>query len=303
MNTSSATGVPHLDRAHLDRSPTITRIGDGSLGGKASSLQLVQTSVLGAFEAEAFPGFDIDVPIMTVITTDVFDAFMAHNRLAPIAFSDEPDDRIAHAFQQSQFPAAFVGDLRALLGQRRVPLAVRSSSLLEDDLHHPFAGVYGTKMIPNNQADTDTRFRKLVEAIKFVYASTFFRSAKAYAASVDQDIEREKMAVIVQDLVGRRIGERYYPTLSGVARSFNYYPTGRAKRSREWSTWLLAWVRPSSTAGCRGPTPLPIHRSRPPWAAFASCSRTLRIDSGRSTWAGRRSRIPCRRRNTWFTPS
>ncbi len=114
------------------------------------------------------------IPTLTVVATDMFDAFMERNRLHEMAYSDMADDRIANAFQKADLPTELLGDLRALIQKVHQPLAVRSSSLLEDALYRPFAGVYETKMIPNNQLDTDTRFRRLVEAIKFVYASTFF---------------------------------------------------------------------------------------------------------------------------------
>jgi hypothetical protein len=188
----------------------------------------VRERILPAIAATEFPDFEVAVPTLTVLTTELFDRFMAHNRLYDVALSDEPDDRIAHAFQRAELPAQFVGDLRALITGVHSPLAVRSSSLLEDALAHPFAGVYSTKMVPNNQPDTDTRFRRLVEAIKFVYASAFFRSARTYLRSVGQEPTAEKMAVVIQEIVGERRGDRYYPHISGVARSYNYYPTGRA---------------------------------------------------------------------------
>lgn len=126
-------------------------------------------------------------------------------------------------------PVEIVGDLRGLIEKVHTPLAIRSSSLLEDALHHPFAGVYATKMIPNNQLDATTRFRKLVEAIKFVYASTFFKGAKSYMKAIGHGLKNEKMAVIIQEVVGRQYGDRFYPTLAGVARSYNFYPAGRAR--------------------------------------------------------------------------
>ncbi len=126
-------------------------------------------------------------------------------------FDELPDDRIGHAFQQADLPVELLGDLRALIEQVKTPLAIRSSSLLEDALNRPFAGVYGTKMIPNNQFDPDTRFRRLVEAIKFVYASTYFREARDYIKTTGRDPSEEKMAVIIQEVVGRRHGDRFYP--------------------------------------------------------------------------------------------
>ncbi len=231
--------VPRFDRMLFDAGHRITRIGGGSLGGKAANLCVVQDTILGGFDGSAFEGLDVAVPRMTVIGTDVFDAFMAHNALYPLALSEEADERIAHAFQRAELPAVVLGDLRALASHATTPLAVRSSSLLEDTLEHPFAGVYGTKMIPNNQADPDARFRKLVEAIKFVYASTFFVAARSYARSAGQDIRGEKMAVIVQDIAGSRRGDRFYPVVSGVARSYNYYPTGRARADQGVITLAL----------------------------------------------------------------
>jgi hypothetical protein len=154
---------------------------------------------------------------------------MTRNNLKDIAHSDLPDDRIAHAFQQAELPAEHLGDLRGLISCVHTPLAVRSSSLLEDALDHPFAGVYGTKMIPNNEIEEDARFRRLVEAIKFVYATCFFAESKAYLASIGRSPGDEQMAVIIQEVAGQLAGERFYPCVSGVARSHNYYPTGHAR--------------------------------------------------------------------------
>jgi hypothetical protein len=166
-----------------------------------------------------------------VLTTEVFDSFIDHNQLADIVSSDLPNDRIAHAFQRAELPAEHVGDLRGLISNVHTPLAVRSSSLLEDDLDHPFAGVYGTKMIPNNEIEEDARFTRVDEAVKFVFATTFFAEARAYLASIGLPRAAEKMAVIIQEVVGQRSDDRFYPCVSGVARSHNFYPTGHAKAS------------------------------------------------------------------------
>jgi hypothetical protein len=220
---------PRFERRFFGDGESFTQIGAGELGGKASGLQLIQREILPGLACDVFPQIEVSIPTLTVLTTGFFDKFMERNGLWDIALSEQPDDRIAHAFQKASLPAEFVGDLRALIAGVHRPLAVRSSSLLEDALEHPFAGVYGTKMIPNNQADVDTRFRRLVEAIKFVYATTFFRQAKDYILSIGQDQRGEKMAVVVQEVVGERHGDRFYPTLSGVARSYNYYPSGRSE--------------------------------------------------------------------------
>ncbi|MBD3366747.1 MAG: hypothetical protein GF405_01070 [Candidatus Eisenbacteria bacterium] len=226
-----ASQLPEFGREFLDADSTFTRIGDGLIGGKAAGLLRAQRDILSRLGEDESSGFDIAVPTLTVIATGVFDSFMERNDLYDIALSDRDDEAIARAFQSTEFPAEFVGDLRSLISDVHRPLAVRSSSLLEDALDHPFAGVYGTKMIPNNQADTDTRFHRFVEAIKFVYASTFFAEPKSYMGTIDRDIREEKMAVIVQEIVGERWNSRFYPAISGVGRSHNFYPTGRSEPS------------------------------------------------------------------------
>ncbi len=220
--------LPQFDRHFFEADQTFTCIGSGALGGKAAGLNLVRERILTRLSRDDFPGIDINIPTLTVLTTDLFDSFMERNDLYEIALSDSPDERIALAFQKGELPAEFVGDLRALIASVHTPLAIRSSSLLEDALAHPFAGVYGTKMIPNNQADTDTRFHRLTEAIKFVFASTFFQQPKSYVRSIRQDLKSEKMAVIIQEVVGTRRDDRFYPAVSGVARSYSYYPSGHA---------------------------------------------------------------------------
>lgn len=230
MHESSSDSPFHrFDREFFDSDHGFTLIGSRALGGKAQGLAFIKGILERDFPADTFSDIEVGVPRLTVVTTDHFDRFMQRNDLHERAFSDVPDDRIAHAFQSAELPVEIVGDLRGLIEKVHTPLAVRSSSLLEDALHHPFAGVYATKMIPNNQLDAATRFRKLVEAIKFVYSSTFFKGAKSYMKAIGHAIEDEKMAVIIQEVVGRRYGDHFYPTLAGVARSYNFYPTGRAQ--------------------------------------------------------------------------
>jgi len=227
--TPTGAVVPRFDRSFLGGEHSFTRIGSGALGGKASGLLRVREEILNRLHPDEFPYIEVAVPTAAVLTTEFFDAFIKRNHLEEPALSDLPDDRLAHAFQRAELPAEVVGDLRALVSAVHSPLAVRSSSLLEDDLEHPFAGVYGTKMIPNNEIEEDARFRRLVEAIKFVYATTFFAASKAYLRSVGRQPGDEKMAVIVQEVVGRRAGDRFYPCVSGVARSHNFYPTGHCR--------------------------------------------------------------------------
>jgi hypothetical protein len=223
--------VPRFDREFFGAEHTFTRIGDGVLGGKATGLLRVREEILSKLDPNEFPYIEVSVPTAAVLTTEVFDSFIQRNNLEELANSDLPNDRIAHAFQQAQLPAEHVGDLRGLISNVHAPLAVRSSSLLEDDLAHPFAGVYGTKMIPNNEIEEDARFARLDEAIKFVYATTFFTESKAYLTSVGRPPGEEKMAVIIQEVVGQHTNDRFYPCVSGVARSHNYYPTGHAGAS------------------------------------------------------------------------
>ncbi len=226
---SSASQLPRFDRSFLGSGNAFTRIGAGEIGGKAAGLKTILDEVLSALSPDEFPEFEVAIPTLTVLTTELFDDFMERNGLYDLALSGESDERIAHGFQKGELSPEFVGDLRALIAGVHSPLAVRSSSLLEDSLEHPFAGVYGTKMIPNNHAGTDARFHRLVEAIKFVYASTFFDEPRNYVSSVGRSLRDEKMAVIIQEVVGFRMDERFYPTVSGVARSYSYYPTGRAE--------------------------------------------------------------------------
>ena len=222
-------GLPRFDRRFFEGRESFTTIGAGALGGKAAGLLAAREALAGRPEALRFADLEISVPTLTVITTGAFDLFLERNRLHDLVHSGADDRSLAVALQRAELPTEIVGDLWGLVRQVHTPLAVRSSSLLEDALAHPFAGVYATKMIPNNQHDPETRFRKLVEAVKFVYASTFFRAARTYVRAVGRDPAEERMAVIVQEVVGHRHGPRFYPEVAGVARSWNFYPTGHAQ--------------------------------------------------------------------------
>lgn len=172
---------------------------------------------------------------------------------------------VSWAARLGDLPVEHVGDLRALIEQTGgSPLAVRSSSLLEDSLAHPFAGVYATKMIPNNQPDPNLRFQRLVEAIKFVYASTFFRSATGYIAAIEQSPQDEKMAVVIQEVVGERYGERFYPHLSGVCRSYNYYRSGHARPEEGVVNLALGLGKTIVDGGVPGPIRRRTPRRRHP---------------------------------------
>jgi len=224
-----ADDVPRFDRKLFDPARRISRIGTGSLGGKARGL-VAAARILNARRADLdLAGLTLDVPALCVLATSVFDAFLDRNGLRE-ALDEEPSDQaVALAFQRATLPAEWLGDLRSVADDARVPLACRSSSALEDTLGRPFAGVYGTKMIPGNQPDVASRFKSLIDAVKFVFASTFFHEARAYRRAAGELREPEKMAVVVQEVVGCRHGERFYPDISGVARSWNFYPVGPAE--------------------------------------------------------------------------
>ena len=254
--------IPRFDRDFFGSGERFTRIGDGPLGGKAEGLVFIDEFLASGLKPADFPGIEIGIPRLTVIATDVFDTFLERNGLGELARSER-----ARPADRPRVPArrAARGAGRRPAGARasriHQPLAVRSSSLLEDALYQPFAGVYATKMIPNNQLDPDTRFRKLVEAVKFVYASTFFRRARAYIRATGRDPGDEKMAVIVQEVVGQRHGDRFYPDVSGVARSFNFYPAGpRPSGGRRREPGAGARARRSWTAAWPGPTRRPTPR-------------------------------------------
>ncbi len=225
MKAESGT-VERFEREFFNAETPFTAIGDGELGGKAQGLAFIRDTIAARLGGCEVP---VAIPQMVVITTDLFDAFVKLNDLEEEAASDLPDERIAHAFLQGSLPTQLAGDLRALVAAVQQPLAVRSSSLLEDAIGRPFAGVYATKMTPNNQLDAGSRFKRLAEGVKLVWASTFFREAKAYLKTVRRSVGEEKMGVIVQEVVGLRHGDRFYPNASGVARSYNYYPSGHAR--------------------------------------------------------------------------
>ncbi|MCX6173893.1 MAG: hypothetical protein NTZ27_03965 [Ignavibacteriales bacterium] len=223
------TFLPRFDRNFFESSEYFSWIGEGSFGGKASGLALANKIIKEKIDLSVFPEVELNIPRMIVLRTEVFDLFMERNNLFEIAYSDQSDDDITLEFLQSDLPTEILGDLRSLIESVNIPLAVRSSSMLEDAKFEPFAGIFATKMIPNNQPSTDTRFLKLTEAIKFVFASTFLKASKDYFKVSSHKLQDEKMAVIIQEVVGNKYDVRFYPNFSGVARSYNFYPTGRAK--------------------------------------------------------------------------
>jgi CheY-like chemotaxis protein len=205
------------------------RIGGGSLGGKARGLAFVRRVLQAAGLRHRFRGVEIGVPMTAVLGTDVFDRFLDENDLRHFALACEDDEEIERRFLAAALPEDAERDLQSFLAQARDPLAVRSSSLLEDSQHQPLTGVYETFMLRNLSWSLAERVRAARRAVVRVYASTFNRRAKAYLRATPYRLEEEKMAVVLQRVVGARHGERYYPEISGVARSYNFYPSGPMK--------------------------------------------------------------------------
>jgi len=218
-----------FNRHTYSETDRFTYIGDGYLGGKARRLAEIDEKIVSQFEREQKNSpISVNIPRLTVITTQYFDLFMERNKLYSLDFCKLSDERIARHFQRAILPEELLLDLEVLIEKVKTPIAVRSSTLMEDSLDFPFAGIYQTRMLPNNQPDAAVRLRYLAKAIKFVYASTFFSTAKCSMRATSRDLESEKMAVIIQEVVGRRYHDRFYPNISGVARSYNFYPTGHA---------------------------------------------------------------------------
>jgi CheY-like chemotaxis protein len=221
--------VADFDRAAFDGTATLSRLGGGSLGGKARGLAFVNHLLAQHPLRERFPDVQITVPPAVVLGTDVFDAFLERNHLTDMALHLDDEAEIQRRFQSAVFPEPVNADLVRLLELIRYPLAVRSSSLLEDSQYQPFAGIYETHMVANHDASPAVRLEKLSAAIKRVYASTFARRARAYLRSISYRLEEERMAVMLQKLAGQWHGGRFYPQLSGVARSRNVYPLPPAR--------------------------------------------------------------------------
>ena len=201
------------------------RIGNGSLGGKARGLAFVRYLLNYHGIGRRLPGVRIAVPPTIVLATDCFDRYLARNGLRELALNSRDDERILDAFLKAPLPREVVRKLRAFVEAIRWPLAVRSSSLLEDSQYQPFTGVYETFMLPNVHPDVRVRLRQLLTAVRRVYASTFLRQAKDHLHATPYRLEEEKMAIAIQRVVGTHHGERFYPDFSGVARSYNYYPS------------------------------------------------------------------------------
>ncbi len=222
--------ITEFTKELFDPINSFARIGSGSLGGKARGLGFINTLISSQKIRYKFAGVEISVPSAVVIATDVFDRFLEQNHLESLAYQDTDDRELFNKFIEAKiFPKDVTDKLVEFLDTIREPLAVRSSSLLEDSQFQPFAGVYQTYMIPNNHPDPEVRLNQLLECVKAVYASTFFKNAKDYLRATAYRMEEEKMAVIVQRLVGSQRGNRFYPDFAGVAKSYNFYPVAPQK--------------------------------------------------------------------------
>lgn len=220
--------VAVFDKDRFDEFSNFVRIGNGSLGGKGRSIAFMDNIVKEHIELNDYKDVLVKIPRTVVLCTDIFDEFMETNDLYPIALSDRPDEEILRYFLKASLPERLIEDFMAFLEVVRAPIAVRSSSLLEDSHYQPFAGVYSTYMIPSLDDRYET-LRLLSSAIKAVYASVFYKDSKTYMVATQNLIDQEKMAVVLQEAVGTTYGTRFYPTLSGVARSLNFYPIGNEK--------------------------------------------------------------------------
>src|ERR1035437_4246413 len=222
MNKSRGV-IAQFNNESYDEYLGFSRIGNGSVGGKARGLAFIDSLVKRNKIMDRWPNVMVTIPRTVVISTDIFDQFMEENDLYKIALSDAGDDEVFHHFIQARLPVSLMEDLHAFIRVVKTPLAVRSSSLLEDSHYQPFAGIYATFMVPYVEKER-TMIEMLGNTIKSVYASVYYKASKSYMAATMNVIDEEKMAVVLQELCGTQFGERFYPTFSGTARSINFYP-------------------------------------------------------------------------------
>ncbi len=220
--------IAKFDRNTFDEYKFFSRIGEGSIGGKARGLAFINQVIKDYNLFHKFDDVIISIPRTVVISTDLFDEFMESNNLYGIALQDVEDEIVLEAFVSAKLPERLKIDLRKVISVFKRPLAVRSSSKLEDSHYQPFAGIYSTYMVPRSE-DSEQMLRMLCSAIKAVYASVFFRASKAYMNATQNVIDEEKMGIVIQEICGNEYGNLYLPTLSGVARSINFYPIGSEK--------------------------------------------------------------------------
>jgi CheY-like chemotaxis protein len=229
---SRASGViAKFTRQNFDEYMVFSRIGEGSVGGKARGLIFLSSIIKKYNFHSAYPGIHITVPRSVVLTTDIFEEFMEMNNLYKVGLSSLNDEEILKRFIKAELPSSLYEDLLAFMKFVKNPIAIRSSSKLEDSQYQPFAGIYSTYMIPTVENDPGKTLKLITDAIKAVYASVYYRNSKAYMAATSNIIDEEKMGIILQEVCGNPYGNRFYPTLSGVARSINFYPIKPEKSS------------------------------------------------------------------------
>lgn len=221
--------IGKFDRDRFDEYLLFSRIGENSIGGKARGLAFIDSLLNRNKLLKKYPNVIITIPRTIVMGTDIFDEFMESNKLYPVALSDLPDEEILQHFIKASLPFRIHADLLALISVIKNPIAVRSSSLLEDSHYQPFAGIYATYFVPKIPDDERKMLEQLSLAIKSVYASVFYKESKAYMAATSNLIDEEKMGIVLQEVCGNKYGEKFYPTLSGVARSINFYPIAPEK--------------------------------------------------------------------------
>jgi len=221
--------VTDFSRKQFDLQTDFVKIGDGSLGGKGRGLAFINRILRRYNVYPRFEGVEITVPPSAIIGTSVFDEFLKINNLQKYALADNPDKEIAAKFLDAKLPGEISKDLKAFLDVVKYPVAVRSSSLLEDSHYQPFAGIFDTHMLPNCHPDKKMRLERLEMAIRCIYASIFFKNAKNYIRATGNRVEEEKMAIIIQKVVGNERNGSFYPVLSGIARSYNFYSIGHIK--------------------------------------------------------------------------
>ncbi len=215
--------IAKFDKNSFDEYLIFSRIGDGSIGGKARGLAFINSIIKKNNIFNKFPGVIVTIPRTVVLSTDIFDDFMEENNLYKVGLSDSNDEEIVENFINAKLPSRVYQDLYALISVIKNPIAIRSSSKLEDSHYQPFAGIYSTYMIPKTSNST-LMIKMLSDAIKCVYASVYFKASKAYMAATSNVIDEEKMGIVLQEVCGKQYGNKFYPTISGVARSINFYP-------------------------------------------------------------------------------
>jgi len=221
--------ITKFEQNTFDNYSIFTRIGDGYIGGKARGLAFSDLLIKKYRLRKKYPGITITIPRTTILCTDIFDEFMESNNLYEVGLSNLSNEEILRRFVEVRLPNRIFSSLYSFISLTNNPIAVRSSSRLEDSHYQPFAGVYSTYMVPNAGDDKHLTIKILTEAIKSVYASVFFKDSKAYMTATSNVIDEEKMGVVLQDVCGTAYGDRFYPTFSGVARSINFYPIAPEK--------------------------------------------------------------------------